>query len=139
VLSVSQEMSRLMPSSISSPIPGSPDCFRIRIAHYPCPLDVTRQVYLTPQIIEEKVVPVRTVFSRFLIDSTGYDFPFHRFRRTGEVFHLHDPLAIGVVIAPDLVKKAKLSLRVETEAGTATARHLRCPGRPRRYDAERNH
>jgi purine nucleosidase len=80
------------------------------------PLDVTHQVFLTPQWMEEKVKPMNHSFSKFVIEATGYDSVTHQFRNK-ELIHLHDPLAVGVVIDPDLVKKQKLSLDVETQEG----------------------
>ena len=81
------------------------------------PLDVTHQVFLTPQVIEEKVKPINNSFSRFVIEAIGYDLYTHRFLRGSELIYLHDPLAAGVVIDPGLVKKERLPLDVETEEG----------------------
>jgi purine nucleosidase len=80
------------------------------------PLDVTHQVSLTSQFIEERVNPLKNAFSQFVIAATGYNLATHQFLR-GEAIYLHDPLAVGVVINPDLVRKKKLSLHVETQAG----------------------
>jgi len=81
------------------------------------PLDVTHQVFFTPQIIEERVKPIDNSFSQFVIEAIGYDLTIHRFSRGTELIYLHDPLAVGVVIDSDLVKKEKLSLDVETQEG----------------------
>jgi purine nucleosidase len=80
------------------------------------PLDVTHEVSLTPHWMEEKVNPINNSFSKFVIEATGYDFTTHQFRNK-ELIHLHDPLAVGVVINPDLVKKQKLFVYVETQEG----------------------
>ncbi len=80
------------------------------------PLDVTRQVSLTPQWMEQRVTPINNSFSKFVIEATGYDSARHHFRNK-EIVHLHDPLAVGVVTHPDLVKKQQLSLTVETREG----------------------
>ena len=80
------------------------------------PLDVTHQVYLTPQMMEERIKPIRNSFSRFIIEAIGYDSTTHQFRNM-ERFHLHDPLAVGVVIDPALVRKERLSICVETQEG----------------------
>ena len=80
------------------------------------PLDVTHQVSLAPQWMEERVKPIRNSFSRFLIEATGYRSTTHRFRN-GELFYLHDPLAVGVVIDPTLVKKERLPIDVEIQEG----------------------
>lgn len=80
------------------------------------PLDVTHQVFLTSQMVEERVKPINNPFSRFVIEATGYDITTHRFREKERIY-LHDPLAIGVVIDPNLVRKERLSIHVETGEG----------------------
>ncbi|MGA2518884.1 MAG: nucleoside hydrolase [Thermodesulfobacteriota bacterium] len=80
------------------------------------PLDVTHQVSLTPQWMEERVKPFNNSFSKFLIEATGYGPTTHQFRNR-ELFYLHDPLAVGVVIDPALVKKERLSMDVEIREG----------------------
>jgi purine nucleosidase len=80
------------------------------------PLDITHQVSLTSQIIEERVKPLSNPFSQIVIAAIGYNPATHQFLR-GETIYLHDPLAVGVVINPDLVRKERLSLHVETEEG----------------------
>jgi purine nucleosidase len=81
------------------------------------PLDVTHQVSLTPQMIEERVKPINNSFSQFAIEAIGYDLTVHQFLRGTELIYLHDPLAVGVVIDPDLVRKERLSIDVETQEG----------------------
>jgi purine nucleosidase len=80
------------------------------------PLDVTHQVFLTSQVIEARVQPLHHAFSQFIIEATGYNITTHRFH-TGEVFYLHDPLAAGVVINPDLVREERLAIDVEIQEG----------------------
>lgn len=83
------------------------------------PLDVTHQVFLTPTIMEERIKPLHHPFSQFVVEATRYDSLRRQFRPRPEVLHLHDPLAIGTVVHPDLVRKERLALRVETEEGEA--------------------
>jgi len=78
------------------------------------PLDVTQQVSLTPQWMEERVKPINNGFSKFVIEATGYDSTRHQFRNK-ELTHLHDPLAVGVVIDPTLVRKERLPIDIETQ------------------------
>jgi inosine-uridine nucleoside N-ribohydrolase len=66
--------------------------------------------------MEGKVRPIKNSISKFVIEATGYDLIIRQFRNK-ELLHLHDPLAVGVVIDPDLVKKERLSLHVETQEG----------------------
>ncbi len=82
------------------------------------PLDITRQVFLTPQEMEDRVNPMNNPFSRFVVEAVGYDLKAHRFPRGSNSIYLHDPLAVGVAIDSNLVKKEKLSLVVETEEET---------------------
>jgi purine nucleosidase len=81
------------------------------------PLDVTHQVCLTPSLIEKRIRPTNNPFSKFTIDAIGYDLNTRRFRRGTDLIYLHDPLAVGVVIKGDLLKKERLSLYVETQEG----------------------
>lgn len=80
------------------------------------PLDVTHQVFLTPNRMEEKVNPIHNPFSNFVIEVTGYDKESLRFRNR-EIIFLHDPLAVGAVIDPDLLSMERLPLQVETQEG----------------------
>ena len=90
--------------------------FRSKLPMTLVPLDVTHQVSLTPQWMEERVKPINNAFSKFAIETTGYDPERHRFRNK-DLIHLHDPLAVGVVVDPELVRKERLAISVETEEG----------------------
>ena len=80
------------------------------------PLDVTHQVSLTSQWMEERVKSINNSFSKFLIEATGYRMTTHQFGNK-DLVYLHDPLAVGVVIDPSLVRKERLSIHVETQEG----------------------
>jgi purine nucleosidase len=80
------------------------------------PLDATHQVFLTPRWMDEQIKPLHTPFSNFVIQATDYDIETHRFRNRESIF-LHDPLAVGAVIDPALVKMERISLQVETQEG----------------------
>ncbi|MBM4332033.1 MAG: nucleoside hydrolase [Deltaproteobacteria bacterium] len=92
------------------------------------PLDVTHQVFLNPQLLEERVRPINNSISRFVIDSLGYDLARHRFRQGREKFHLHDPLTVGVVINPALVEKEKIAIQVETQEGECWGKIIEISG-----------
>jgi purine nucleosidase len=94
------------------------------------PLDVTHQVCLTPSLIEERISPIDNPFSKFTIDAIGYDLDTHRFRRGTDLIYLHDPLAVGVAIKANLVKKERLSLDVETQEGDRLGQILEAEGTP---------
>jgi len=81
------------------------------------PLDVTHQAFLSFRVIEERVRPLHNSFSRFVVEATGYDSQEGKFRAGAGVFHLHDPLAVGAVIDPDLVRPERLPIAVETQEG----------------------
>ena len=81
------------------------------------PLDVTHQVFLDAQIIEDKVRVLNNPFSHLVIEATGYHSVNHQFRGGAKTFYLHDPLAVGALTHPHLVRKENLSLQVETEEG----------------------
>jgi len=85
------------------------------------PLDVTHQVCLTPQMMEERVKPINNWFSKFVTEATGYNSTTHQFRNMERIY-LHDPLAVGVVIDPTLVIKERLPIRVETREGESYGR-----------------
>jgi len=94
------------------------------------PLDVTHQVCLTPPLIEERIKPMNSPCSKFTIDAVGYDLSNQRFRRGTDLIYLHDPLAVGVVIKANLVKKERLPLNVETQEGDRLGQTLEAEGTP---------
>jgi purine nucleosidase len=81
------------------------------------PLDATHHVYLTPRLIEETIIPMKTAFSRFLIEATRYDITSHLFQRGSKSIYLHDPLAVGIIVDPDMVQTERLSIQAETREG----------------------
>jgi len=94
------------------------------------PLDVTHQVFLTPDFMEGKMKPLQNPLSNFIIQATGYD-PFMRQFKNRERIFLHDPLAVGVAIDPTLVKTERLSLKVETGEGPYYGRIIEFPKGPK--------
>ena len=95
------------------------------------PLDVTHHVFLTPGMIEERVRPLHNACSQFVIEATGYHSASQRFQRGRKVFYLHDPLSVGIVLRPKLVRKERLSVTVETREGREYDRVLEAPGKGR--------
>jgi inosine-uridine nucleoside N-ribohydrolase len=92
------------------------------------PLDATHQVSLTPEIMEERIKPLRNSLSRFVIEATGYESKERHFRGGRKVSYLHDPLAVGAVIDPQLVRTEKLSITVETKEGESYGKSYEVPG-----------
>jgi purine nucleosidase len=80
-------------------------------------LDVTHQADLTSEVMEDRILPLDSRFSKFVFEATQYDRGTHRFVMGGEVFHLHDPLAVAVAIRRDLVGMERLRVDVETRKG----------------------
>jgi inosine-uridine nucleoside N-ribohydrolase len=98
------------------------------------PLDATRQVSLTPQLMEERVRPIGNPLARFVIEATGYDAAKGHFRGGRSAFFLHDPLAAGSVIDPRLLKKEELYISVETKGGEFCGRSFEIPSGGRRVE-----
>jgi purine nucleosidase len=75
------------------------------------PLDVTEQVALTEEALEpsERGGPV----SRFIQNITALTMQFHREREGVAGIFLHDPLAVGAVIDPSLVREEAMPIDVE--------------------------
>lgn len=93
------------------------------------PLDVTHRVFLSLRLIEGRVKPLRDPFSQFVVEATGYSSQDGKFRARAEVFHLHDPLAVGTLIDPDLVQKERLSISVEAQEGEHYGQTSASPGK----------
>lgn len=81
------------------------------------PLDATHQVSLTPRIMEEKIQPGKSRFSRFVMDACQYDPDQKRFRGGAKGVYLHDPLAVGIAIDSSLARRETLRLAVEAGEG----------------------
>ncbi|RPJ41478.1 MAG: nucleoside hydrolase [Deltaproteobacteria bacterium] len=81
------------------------------------PLDVTRQVALTPAIMRKRIKSLKNEFARFVLASTGYDESSKKFFGGRSSFYLHDPLAMGAAIFPDLMETEGVGLQVVTEKG----------------------
>lgn len=83
-------------------------------------LDVTERVRLTAEILDQQVCPLGTWLSRFLLDCTAQTIQFSTRVERPPGMAMHDPLAVGAVIDPTLVRTTPLPLQVET-TGERTA------------------
>lgn len=81
------------------------------------PLDVTHQVFLSPETMAGRVRPLGTRFSEFVVEATAFDPEALRFRRGRGVFHMHDPLAVATLVDPAFARKERLLLRIDTNEG----------------------
>ena len=84
------------------------------------PLDVTHQVILGREMLENEVAPKNTDRSRFLMDAVQDTLRFAEQTGGREGIYLHDPLAVGVAVAPELFEVETMRLDVETQ-GELTA------------------
>ena len=81
------------------------------------PLDITRQVALTAKMIRENIEPLNNSLSRFVLQLTGFNPSSQTFYGGRDAFYLHDPLAVGFAISPELIGIEKLNIKVETKKG----------------------
>ncbi len=78
-------------------------------------LDATRQVLLREDVIQNRISALESRQAKFVVDASRTAVDYGR-RRGGEPgLHLHDPLALGLALAPSLFGLAPFFLSVETE------------------------
>jgi inosine-uridine nucleoside N-ribohydrolase len=96
-------------------------------------LDVTERVRLTAEMIDQQVGPAGSQLSRFVASCTAQTIQFstHMERQPGMA--MHDPLAVGALIDPSIVRTVPLSVQVETK-GEFTTGMLVADRRPLRPD-----
>ena len=78
------------------------------------PLDATRQVKLSGPDIENQIAPMKTVASQFVVDAVQNVFALYRQLEREPIVYLHDPLAVGAAIAPELLRAETLYIDIET-------------------------
>ncbi len=83
-------------------------------------LDVTERVRLTAETIEQRLRPLDTPLSRFLVDCTAQVLQFNSRVERPPGMALHDPLAVGAVIDPSIVRTVVLPVRIETKGELTT-------------------
>lgn len=81
------------------------------------PLDATRQVKLSETDIENKIAPQKTVASQFVVDAVQNVIALYRQLGREPIVYLHDPLAVGAAIAPELLRAETLYIDIETTGG----------------------
>jgi purine nucleosidase/pyrimidine-specific ribonucleoside hydrolase len=79
------------------------------------PLDVTKRVCLGSLEIEHLAQAMPKPLGMFLSDTTSKALEYMKHTHGMEAIHLHDPLAVGAAIAPDMVETTPLHVNVETE------------------------
>ncbi len=78
------------------------------------PLDATRQGVLSETDIENKIAPLKTVASQFAVDAVQNVFALYRQLGREPIVYLHDPLAVGAAITPELLRSENLYIDIET-------------------------
>ncbi len=91
------------------------------------PLDATHQVALTPDFMDGRIKPISNAFSSFALEATGYDSRKKAFRGARKSFYLHDPLAVGAVVTPDVVSKENTAVQVTATEGEHFGRSIEVP------------
>ena len=78
------------------------------------PLDATHRVVLRESDIENHIAPLNTARSQFVVDATRDMRARYRQIDREPIVYLHDPLAVGAAIAPDLMAIETVDVDVET-------------------------
>ncbi len=84
------------------------------------PLDVTERVRLSGDALRTWVEPLADPPSQFLLDSTAHLIAFAEKWEGYAGITLHDPLTVGVVLDPDVVKTRAFHVDVETQGEITT-------------------
>jgi purine nucleosidase/pyrimidine-specific ribonucleoside hydrolase len=79
------------------------------------PLDVTHEVKLMRQTVQKELGVCRGKIPRFIVDITHNYMDFYRHDQGHDGCYLHDPLAVGTVIDPSLMKMEQMKIYIETE------------------------
>jgi inosine-uridine nucleoside N-ribohydrolase len=96
-------------------------------------LDVTERVRLTAEMIDQHLRPAGSPLSRFVAECTAQTIQFSTRVERPAGMAMHDPLAVGVLIDPSIVRTVPLSVQVETQ-GEFTTGMLVADRRPLRAD-----
>jgi purine nucleosidase/pyrimidine-specific ribonucleoside hydrolase len=83
-------------------------------------LDVTEQVRLTAEMVDQAIPPGGSPLSQFVRDCTAQTIEFSTRVKRPPGMAMHDPLAIGALIDPTLVRTMPLSVQVETKGELTT-------------------
>ena len=78
------------------------------------PLDATRQVMFSESDIENQIAPLKTVASQFVVNAVQNIIALYRQLDREPIVYLHDPLAVGAAIAPELLRSETLYIDIET-------------------------
>ena len=96
-------------------------------------LDVTEQVRLSAEMIDQYSSPMGSPLSQFVVECTAPTLQFSARVERQAGMAMHDPLAVGALIDPSIVRTVPLSVQVETR-GEFTTGMLVADRRPLRPD-----
>jgi inosine-uridine nucleoside N-ribohydrolase len=83
-------------------------------------LDVTERVRLTAEMIDQHVYPMGSPLSQFVVDCTAQTIQFSTRVERPPGMAMHDPLAVGALIDPAIVRTVPLAVQVETQGEFTT-------------------
>jgi inosine-uridine nucleoside N-ribohydrolase len=83
-------------------------------------LDVTEQVRLTAEMIDQNIRPTGSPLSQFVVDCTAQTIQFSTRVERPPGMAMHDPLAVGALIDPSIVHTLPLLVQVETKGELTT-------------------
>jgi purine nucleosidase len=78
------------------------------------PLDATHQVGVSETVIRDRICPLATPISEFIVNAVSYVLVYGENMGREAVVFLHDPLAVGLAIAPSMFDCLQFFLDVET-------------------------
>jgi inosine-uridine nucleoside N-ribohydrolase len=96
-------------------------------------LDVTERVRLSAEMLVQHVCPAASPLSQFVVACTAQTIQFSSRVERPAGMAMHDPLAVGALIDPSIVRTVPLSVQVETK-GEFTTGMLVADRRPLRPD-----
>src|SRR5262245_47506764 len=87
-------------------------------------LDVTERVRLTAEMIDQHVRPIGSQLSQFVAECTAQTIQFSARVERPPGMAMHDPLAVGALIDPSLVRTVPLAVQVEMKGELTTGMHV---------------
>jgi inosine-uridine nucleoside N-ribohydrolase len=83
-------------------------------------LDVTERVRLTAEMIDQRLRPLDSPLQQFVVEGTAQTIQFSTRVERPPGMAMHDPLAVGALIDPSIVRTVPLSVQVETKGEFTT-------------------
>jgi inosine-uridine nucleoside N-ribohydrolase len=83
-------------------------------------LDVTEQVRLTAEMIAQHISPRGSQLSQFVVECTAQTIQYSTREERQPGMAMHDPLAVGALIDPAIIRTVPLTVQVETQGEFTT-------------------